>query len=136
MIMNSAKKKYDQFALLKFVMSLFIFVYHYNALVGDVSEIAEHISNSVVKKLWEVFLTGCRHGEQIPICFFTISGFLAYRCYYDAIIAHKMKLSEFIYRRVLKLYPLLFGSVLYMTLGQWINFYQSGGWEETTIYGM
>lgn len=122
-------KNYDQFAILRWVMVLLLVVCHYNILVGSPYAVLDTVSVSFLRKLFKTFINiGLMVGGKTPICFFVLSGLVAYRSYHGKIIKGELPLVLFFNRRLVRIYPLLFTSVWIMTFAQWSFLYLTGSW--------
>ncbi len=129
MMKHKKNFQHDQFAFVKFLMSVFILIAHYEILISSTLPAVNKIPGSIVRGFFQIFFeAGREFGLMMPICFFVISGFLSYRQYDSKIKEREMSFYIFIYRRIVRLYPLLILSILFMTFGQWLYFYKNSNW--------
>lgn len=119
-------RRHDQFALLRFVMASLLIVCHYVILVGPID--TNLFPYKSFNRILNVYVTaGMQIGGKVPICFFVLSGLVAYRSYYTRIM-DGWSFCQFIKKRFLRIYPLLFISVVFMTVTQWCWFYKYDEW--------
>lgn len=129
-------KKTDQFGLIRFLMSICLIICHFNILAQGFSIDYPNIFwwGTYLLKFF-VWLGSCI-GGRLPICFFVISGAVSYRCYKAKIENGDLDFKTFVVGRVARLFPLLWISILYMTVGQLLYYYNHSEWWTGRVNGV
>lgn len=124
----NTKTRTDRYGGLRFLMSFMIICMHYNLLMGNIQSLFK-FDNSFLNKLVSLFLWfAINMGGKLPICFFVLSGFLISRGYYRKLSTNCISIKQFIKKRIIRIYPLLFISLIIMTLSQWIFYWKYETW--------
>lgn len=129
-------KKTDQFGLIRFLMSICLIICHFNILAQGFSIDYLNVLG-LGKYLLKFFVwLGTCIGGRLPICFFVISGAVTFRCYKGKIEKGELGFKTFVVGRVARLFPLLGISILYMTVGQLLYYYNHSEWWMGRVNGI
>lgn len=128
--MNIKGKRYDQFGIVRFLMGVFIWIKHYNTLlIRDNGITFEIVDFPTLEKILAYIVTfAIEIGGRFPICFFALSGLLIFRGYKRKIASKSITFEEYLSKRVFRLFPTMFMSIILMSIGQWIWFYTYREW--------
>ncbi len=118
-------KIYDRYGWFKLLMAVMIAIYHYNILVQSVFSIRQ----SGIIALFIRF--SVMLGGSIPMVFFVLSGVAIYKGYYNIIgrdIEDRIGFAEYIRRRIKRLYPLMWVSIIWWSIFDNVYMYNMGEW--------
>lgn len=110
---NKTRRGYDYYGWLKLTMAIMIAIFHHNMLMGGSGSFIETLSALL--------------GAHLPISFFVLSGVVIYKAYYDRIV-NGIGFLDFLVRRVKRLYPMMWISIITFTVSNLIYLYHTGEW--------
>ncbi len=115
-------KRNDKMGLIRLLLCVMIFIFHYTALIGPVYDVKPNIINSFF------VYSSRRLGSTLPICFFVLSGYVITNGYADKIFNEQIGIIEFITKRIKRLYPAMVVSIALMTVAQMLWYYNNDEW--------